>query len=222
MEQMRGLDRGSYIWGPSVHNTRIERLWYDVTHGFGRKWKEFFWDLEIHHGLNVSFRSHKWLLSYLFLQGLNEDAQDWAAAWNAHTISLRGERNMSPRELWLFGTHQHGARGLEQRFEPINEQVAVPEEYGIDWEVMEDEEMMEHFQEHNNALSLPASAPTTLASVPCEPADCPLTREQIVLLELELIQLGVNRATRDMLARRIVWQQALTICSRMNDVFRTG
>ncbi len=63
----------------SVHNTRIERLWYDVTHGFGRKWKDFFWDLEIQHGLNVSFRSHKWLLRHLFLKGLNEDAQDWAA-----------------------------------------------------------------------------------------------------------------------------------------------
>ncbi|KAJ7302577.1 hypothetical protein DFH08DRAFT_722877, partial [Mycena albidolilacea] len=36
----------------SVHNTRIERLWYDVTHGFGKKWKVFFLDLETNHGLN--------------------------------------------------------------------------------------------------------------------------------------------------------------------------
>ncbi|KAJ7265822.1 hypothetical protein C8J57DRAFT_1069107, partial [Mycena rebaudengoi] len=36
----------------SVHNTRIERLWYDVTHGFGQKWKKFFTDLEVNHGLN--------------------------------------------------------------------------------------------------------------------------------------------------------------------------
>ncbi|KAJ7752190.1 hypothetical protein DFH07DRAFT_745091, partial [Mycena maculata] len=36
----------------SVHNTRIERLWYDVTHGFGKKWKVFFLDLETNHRLN--------------------------------------------------------------------------------------------------------------------------------------------------------------------------
>ncbi|KAJ7073444.1 hypothetical protein B0H15DRAFT_740062, partial [Mycena belliarum] len=35
-----------------VHNTRIERMWYDVTHGFGHKWKKFFTDLEVQHGLN--------------------------------------------------------------------------------------------------------------------------------------------------------------------------
>ncbi|KAF7346893.1 hypothetical protein MVEN_01441500 [Mycena venus] len=61
MEENRGVVRGSYIWGESialafdirsVHNTRIKRLWYDVTHGFGQKWKRFFMDLEVHHGLN--------------------------------------------------------------------------------------------------------------------------------------------------------------------------
>ncbi|KAJ7756663.1 hypothetical protein B0H16DRAFT_1826155, partial [Mycena metata] len=30
----------------------IERLWYDVTHGFGKKWQVFFLDLETNHRLN--------------------------------------------------------------------------------------------------------------------------------------------------------------------------
>ena len=30
----------------SVHNSRIERIWYDITEGFGGKWKDFFTDLE--------------------------------------------------------------------------------------------------------------------------------------------------------------------------------
>ncbi|KAJ7136327.1 hypothetical protein C8R43DRAFT_894051, partial [Mycena crocata] len=44
--------RGDHDDVRSVHNTRIERLWYDVTHGFGKKWKVFFLDLEANHGLN--------------------------------------------------------------------------------------------------------------------------------------------------------------------------
>jgi hypothetical protein len=35
----------------STCNTRIECLWYDFTNGVGGKWKEFFIDLEINHGL---------------------------------------------------------------------------------------------------------------------------------------------------------------------------
>ncbi|KAJ7433788.1 hypothetical protein FB451DRAFT_1064009, partial [Mycena latifolia] len=48
--RLRG-DHGMRLFR-SVHNTRIERLWYDVTHGFGKKWKVFFLDLEANHGLN--------------------------------------------------------------------------------------------------------------------------------------------------------------------------
>ncbi|KAI0368680.1 hypothetical protein BV20DRAFT_947886 [Pilatotrama ljubarskyi] len=62
----------------SVHNTRIERLWYDVTRGFGAKWKAFFIELERHHRLDPTLPSHVWLLHHLFLPSINQDAVEWA------------------------------------------------------------------------------------------------------------------------------------------------
>ncbi|KAI5116773.1 hypothetical protein M0805_009887 [Coniferiporia weirii] len=67
MNEERGEGCGSYIWGHSVHNSRIERVWYDIMQGFGQKWKNFFIDLEIHHGLDPSWPAHIWLLHALFL-----------------------------------------------------------------------------------------------------------------------------------------------------------
>ncbi|KAK7019381.1 hypothetical protein VNI00_018094 [Paramarasmius palmivorus] len=88
MEEKFGI--GSYIWGRSVHNTRIERLWYDVTHNFGKKWKDFFQRLEI-----------------------DLDAQEWALAWNHHPMTLRREPDRSPRDMFIFSHLQDGPRGIQ-------------------------------------------------------------------------------------------------------------
>jgi hypothetical protein len=72
----------------SVHNSRIERLWYDWTQGVGRKWKGFFINLETTEGCNHNNPTHIWLLHHLFLPAINEDANEWVEAWNAHVIQL--------------------------------------------------------------------------------------------------------------------------------------
>ncbi|GBE86435.1 predicted protein [Sparassis crispa] len=125
MEVNKGSGRGSYIWG-SVHNTRIERLWYDVTHGFGQKWKNFFLDLEVNHGFNRRLAAHIWLLHYLFLDAINDDAQEWAHAWNSHRLQIRGERSRSPRDIFLFSMVQDGPRGLSRVRNAVNEVVDDP------------------------------------------------------------------------------------------------
>ena len=51
----------------SVHNSRIERIWYNITKGFGGKWKDLFTDLEANEGLDVDNLAHIWLLQHLFL-----------------------------------------------------------------------------------------------------------------------------------------------------------
>ncbi|PIL36082.1 hypothetical protein GSI_01742 [Ganoderma sinense ZZ0214-1] len=133
MEEHRGLNRGSYIWGQSVHNTRIERLWYDVTRGFGLKWKNFFLELERCCGLDADNPAHIWLVHYLFLDAINHDAHEWAETWNAHVLHIKGERAASPRELFMFGMVRHGPWGITHIVEPPHEDVADVAAFGIDW-----------------------------------------------------------------------------------------
>ncbi|KAJ7079033.1 hypothetical protein C8R43DRAFT_1092889 [Mycena crocata] len=216
METERGVERGSYIWGRSVNNTRIERLWYDVTHGFGHKWKLFFVELEVNHGLVPTIPAHIWLLHHLFLRCINDDAQEWAAAWNSHNLQIRGERTRSPRDIFLFSMVQDGPRGLERFFEPPEEDVSDPATYGIDWEVGDDPTLMCHlltqnpqdWEEHNPF----APGIADLSDVPCEPPNCPFSPEQIEYLD---VQLGarVDTTSRSMNVRRLVWKEAFEICN---------
>ncbi|KAJ6575999.1 hypothetical protein DFH09DRAFT_1246525 [Mycena vulgaris] len=217
MEEHRGLERGSYIWGRSVHNTRIERLWYDVTHGFGFKWKQFFIDLEVHHDLNPSLPAHIWLLHHLFLDSVNQDAQEWAAAWNSHHLQIRGERGRSPRDMFMFSMLQDGPRGLEYSAQPIEEAVEDPSTYGIDWDVANDPGLMTHLLDQNpqdwSERNPFAPGLDTLSHVPCEPPNSPFTVEQIAFIDAELAA-EVDVTSRSMHVRRVVWTKAMELCNR--------
>ncbi|KAI0349785.1 hypothetical protein OH77DRAFT_1414363 [Trametes cingulata] len=222
MEETRGLNRGSYIWGRSVHNTRIERLWYDVTRGFGAKWKTFFLELEADHGLEPERPSHLWLLHHLFLEGLNADAHDWADSWNAHRLHISGERAASPRELFMFGMIRHGPRGIERVLEPVHEELADPEiaGYGIDWDVIDDPALVAHHNAHNplpggsNSTFGPISIPQQLSEVTCDPPLCPLRAEQVAMLNCHLAH-HCRMGSRDMAVRRAIWIVALDFCTHM-------
>ncbi|KAF7341677.1 hypothetical protein MSAN_02066000 [Mycena sanguinolenta] len=201
MEQERGAGRGSYIWGRSVNNTRIERLWYDVTHGFGYKWKSFFLDLEVNHHLNPSIDIHIWLLHHLFLDSINEDAQEWAEAWNSHDLQIRGERMRSPRDIFLFSMIQDGPRGLERFIDPPDEPVEDPSTYGIDWDVIDNPSLMRHHlmqnpQEWEDRNPF-APGIQDLSDVPCEPPQSVLSAEQIRYLD-ESLAAAVDTTSRSM------------------------
>lgn len=122
-----------------MHNTCIEHLWYDVTHGFGSKWKDFFIKLETHHGLNPSVPTHIWLLHHLFLADINKDTQWWAQAWNHHTMQLKGNKNSSPYKQFFYSLTST----------PPDENINNLEHYGIDWQTNEDEELMAHLVKNN-------------------------------------------------------------------------
>ncbi|KAJ7939263.1 hypothetical protein B0H13DRAFT_2226284 [Mycena leptocephala] len=194
---MNGSGRGSFIWGRSVHNTRIERLWYDVTHGFGKKWKVFFLDLETNHGLNPTRAGHIWPLHHLSL--------------------LLRQRERSPRDLFLFGMLREGPRGISSFFAPEEEDIEDINEYGVDWEVNEEPEHISHFLENNphehttnNDPFASASTPANLSEVLCDASGCPFTPSQLYILD-QCLSTSVNLFSRNMNVRRTVWVRALEV-----------
>lgn len=216
MESLRGIGRGSYILGRSVHNVRIERLWRDLTLGFGAKWKLFFQGLELHDRLNPDSDSHIWLLHHLFLVPINNDALDWAQGWNGHSITLRDRRQASPRDLFFFGTLENGSRGFALTEEPEDEQDILA--YGIDWDAFDDPQIHAHHDAQNapGAVLNPFQTqnPTHMSHVEVEEPISPFTPEQLAYLDQQLYNLPFFNS-RSMDDYRHLWIFALQTCETM-------
>lgn len=98
---LRGLNRASFMWGSSVFNTRIERMWVEVGKRFVRAWRAFFFRLERLHLLRRQNKEHLWLLHWLFLDLINKDCDSFVLEWNSHPISGVGG-NISPNVSRIY------------------------------------------------------------------------------------------------------------------------
>jgi hypothetical protein len=146
-------------------------------------------------------------LHHLFLAAVDADAQEFVHTWNHHKIQIRGERSASPRELFFFGMMHEGSRGLDD-IENFNE-------YGVDWEDYDDAAFMRQLCDANpddTADAAVFAAPEHINTVICEPPNSPLSQDEIRELDGELSRrLGAAATSRDMTARRAVWEAALSI-----------
>ncbi|KAK7008037.1 hypothetical protein R3P38DRAFT_3593223 [Favolaschia claudopus] len=227
MLEVRGQGRGSYIFGTSVHNIRIERLWVDWTAGVGKKWSDFFYLLEHEEGLDPENTAHLWLLHHLFLDSLNQDAQDWADAWNSHKISVENQPKRSPREMFMFGLLEDGPRGIGNlRFPlPVSENIDVQEiaQWGVDWEAQAEPALMNHLSQHNEqdlATGNPFDTdyyPQNVSEVVVETPNCPFTADEVSSLDAELARI-IDLGSRDMVVRREVWRKALALSYALYEI----
>lgn len=91
--------------------------------------------------------------------------------------------------------------------------------YGVDWDIMDDEVLMEHHYQHNpiqgeNGENPFSTTPATLSEVKCIPPDCPLPAESIIQLDHHITQF-VDISSRSMLIRRTIWLEAIHACSEI-------
>ena len=182
----------------SVHNTRIERLWVEVTRDFGSKWKDFFYELEAECGLDPDVPGHIWLLHRLFLDAINEDAHQWAAMWNEHKLQIKGGRRRSPREIFFTSLLQDGPRGLQSNATSHID----PEQGSPTGRLGPDNPFI--------------AGPPNFSQVDVEVPGCPLNSDELWRLD-NWLQAQADGGIRCMAYWKSLWIDALDFCSRLRD-----
>ena len=197
-------------------NIRIERLWVDVTAQVGATWAQVFMTLELHHGLNINNQNHIWLLHYLFLNTINQQLDFFSQAWNHHRIQIRNSPSRSPADMFGFDMLVHGVRGYQL---PTPPDVSLSDEelevFGVDWEGLQDENMLQSRQTNNRADEAPGSwlvqnpPPQNLNEVNVVPPVAGIfTDEEIMAIDQSLFYL-LGAAGDDEVAE--LWTEALVL-----------
>ncbi|KAJ6577278.1 hypothetical protein B0H19DRAFT_930974 [Mycena capillaripes] len=226
MEAYCGEGRGSYLWGRSVHNVHIERLWGDVTAQIGATWADLFTLLKMQHGLNINNVHHIWLLHYLFLHQINEQLRFFMESWNQHRIEMRRGPgpNWSLADLFGFNMFVHGVHGSAlPATDATPMSVEEMEVFGVNWEALHDDNILESRQENNDVDEGSTSwlrrhgPPEHFNEIAVNPPTGPFSEAEMEVLDGPLLPLAGAVTDED---GAILWLEGLAAARRLrSDLF---
>ena len=91
------------LYGRSVHNQRIERLWRDVFDGCISFFYHLFYTMEDSNVLCILDPVHLFCLQFVFKPRIQHALDDWRESWINHRLRTTGR---SPIQMWTIGRQE--------------------------------------------------------------------------------------------------------------------
>ena len=112
MLRHRGLNRGSFVTGASVHNQRIERLWRDVRRVVMQYFSNIFYFIEGSGLLDLLNERDLFALHFVYIARINRACEQLIGQLNNHP--MRTSSNQSPIQLFFRRCVElYGVQSLE-------------------------------------------------------------------------------------------------------------